>query len=166
MSEKLVVFFSRRGENYAVGNISEGNAEHIAKVIKKLTDADIFEIRTKRQYSADYMTCVNEAKAELEKEERPELLDLPKSIDGYSDIFLCFPNWWGTFPRAVASFLEKYNFKDKTIWPLCTHEGSGMGKSEAELRKIAAGANVKSGLAIKGTDARTSDEKIRKWLGL
>ena len=79
MSEKLVVFFSRRGENYAVGNISEGNAEHIAKVIKELTGADIYEIKTKKQYSADYMTCVKEAKEELEKEERPELLNLPKS---------------------------------------------------------------------------------------
>ena len=166
MSEKLVVFFSRRGENYAVGDISEGNAEHIANIIKELIGADIYEIRTKKKYSVDYMTCVKEAKEELEKQERPKLLDLPKNIDGYSDIFLCYPNWWGTFPRAVAAFLEKYDFKDKTIWPLCTHEGSGMGKSEAELGKIAAGANVKNGLAIKGTDARTSDDKIRKWLGL
>ena len=46
--KSLIIFFSHRGENYSVGYIKEGNVEHIAKVIKELTNADIYEWRCKK----------------------------------------------------------------------------------------------------------------------
>ena len=162
--KSLVVYFSRRGENYAVGNIKEGNAEHIAKVIQKMTNSDIYEIEPVREYSKDYMRCTEEAKDELRNQARPEFKNPLSSIDEYYTIYLCYPNWWGTYPRVVATLLEKYDFSGKTIKPMCTHEGSGMGSSERELRQTLPNSIIKSGLAIKGTNAHSSDNQIEKWI--
>lgn len=162
--KSLVVYYSRRGENYAVGNIKEGNAEHIAKVIQRLTGADIFEIEPLREYSKDYMRCTEEARDELRNQARPEFKNPIKSIDEYDTIYLCYPNWWGTYPRVVATFLEKYDFNGKVIKPMCTHEGSGMGSSERELKQMLPNATIKSGLAIKGTNAHSSDNQIERWV--
>ncbi len=160
----LVVYFSRRGENWAVGNIKEGNAEHIAKVIQKLTGADIFEIEPIKEYSKDYMKCTEEAMAELKSQARPVFKNKLSSIDEYDTIYLCYPNWWGSYPRIVASFLDSYNFDNKTIKPMCTHEGSGMGSSERELKNTLKNSNILSGLSIKGTNAHTSDDQIERWI--
>lgn len=162
--KQLVVYFSHRGENYAVGNIQEGNAEHIAKVIQRMMGADIFEIETQKPYSKDYHACTKEALEELQSDARPALKEDLKDIREYDVIYLCYPNWWGTYPRAVATFLDHHDFSDKIIMPMCTHEGNAMGESETGLRKALPNSIIKKGLAIKGTDARNSDAEIERWL--
>ena len=67
-------------------------------------------------------------------------------------------------PMAVVTFLERYDFTGKTILPLCTNEGSGMGSSERDIEKYAPGANVKEGLPVTGSDAGTSGKKVERWL--
>lgn len=162
--KSLVVYFSRRGENWAVGNIKEGNAEHIANVIKNITGADIYELVPVHEYSKNYTTCTEEAMAELKGQKRPEFKNPLESIDGYDTIYLCYPNWWGTYPRIVATFLDKYDFIGKVIKPMCTHEGSGLGSSERELKNTLKNSIVKPGLAIKGTNAHTSNKQIESWV--
>ena len=94
---------------------------------------------------------------------RPELTGYLDSIDEYDTIVLGYSNYWGTFPMAVATFLERYDFTGKTILPLCTNEGSGMGSSESDIKKSAKGATVKSGLAITGSKAADSGDAVKKW---
>ena len=53
------------------------------------------------------MKCIEEAKAELRAKARPELKKYLDSIDGYDNIFVCGPCWWGTFPMGV--FTQWYN---------------------------------------------------------
>ena len=162
--KSLIVYYSRRGENYGVGNIKEGNAEHIAKVIQKFTGADIYEIIPVKDYPSSYMQTTEIAKEELKKQVRPDFKDPLDSIDQYDTIYLCYPNWWGRYPRVIATFLEKYDFSNKTIKPMCTHEGSGLASSVMELKDSLPNSIVKPGLAIKGTEARNSDERIKKWV--
>jgi hypothetical protein len=64
---------------------------------------------------------------------------------------------------AVASFLERYDFAGKTILPLCTNEGSGMGSSERDVKKYAKGAEVRQGLAITGSQAANAKAMVEKW---
>jgi hypothetical protein len=71
-------------------------------------------------------------------------------------------------PCSIALFissriLERYDFTGKTILPLCTNEGSGMGSSESDIKKSAKGATVKSGLAITGSKAADSGDVVKKW---
>lgn len=140
-----------------------GNTEIVAGLMKELIDADTFKIEMKDPYSPVYMTCIDEAKKDLRENARPELADYPESIDEYDTIVLGYPNYWGTFPMAVATFLERYDFSGKTILPLCTNEGSGMGSSERDLKKYAGGADVRRGLSIIGSQAANAKAAVEKW---
>lgn len=163
----LVAFFSRTDENYfggAMRYIEVGNTEVVCGKISELIEADTFKIEMKQPYSAQYMTCIDEAKKDLKENARPELVSMMDSIDKYDTIILAYPNYWGTIPTAVATFLEAYDFTGKTILPLCTNEGSGMGSSESDIRKYAKGASLKKGLPITGSQVANSKATVEKWL--
>ena len=167
MAKTLIAFFSRADENYfggAMRYVKVGNTEIVAGIMKELTGADTFKIEMKNPYSPVYMTCIDEAKKDLRENARPELTSYIDSIDGYDTIILGYPNYWGTIPMAVATFLERYDFDGKTILPLCTNEGSGMGSSERDVKKYAKGADVKKGLSITGSQAANSKDTVKKWL--
>jgi len=68
-------------------------------------------------------------------------------------------------PMAVYTFLDSFDFTGKTILPLCTNEGSGMGSSEREIRKTCPGADVKAGLPVTGSRAADAESGLRRWLG-
>ena len=163
----LIAYFSRADEHYfggAMRSIKVGNTEVVVGKMRELIDADVFKIEMKKPYSPVYMTCINEAKDDLRKNARPELVSLPESIDGYDNIILAYPNYWGTVPMAVATFLEAFDFSGKTLLPLCTNEGSGMGHSERDVMKMCRGANVVKGLSITGSAAESSKESVKRWL--
>jgi len=166
MAKTLIAFFSRADENYfggAMRYVKVGNTEIVAGLMKELIDADSFKIEMKDPYSPVYMTCINEAKKDLREGKRPELKSMPESIDEYDTIVLGYPNYWGTMPMAVVTFLENFDFTGKTILPLCTNEGSGMGSSESDIKKYAKGADVKKGLAVTGSYAADSKEDVKEW---
>ena len=163
----LIAYFSRADENYfggAMRYIKVGNTEVVVGKMREHIDADVFKIEMKKPYSPVYMTCINEAKEDLRKNARPELVSLPESIDGYDNIILAYPNYWGTVPMAVATFLEAFDFSGKTLLQLCTNEGSGMGHSERDVMKICQGAKVVKGLSITGSAAESSKESVKRWL--
>ena len=167
MAKTLIVFFSRADENYfggAMRYVKVGNTEIVVNDMKEMIDADTFKIEMKNPYSPVYMTCINEAKQDLRAKARPELVSMPASIDEYDTIVLAYPNYWGTMPMAVFTFLENFDFSGKTILPLCTNEGSGMGGSERDIKKTCPGANVKSGLSVTGSEAANAAGRVKKWL--
>ncbi|MGN0598983.1 MAG: flavodoxin [Oscillospiraceae bacterium] len=128
----MIVYFSRTGENYVSGAIKKlavGNTEAAANILHELTGADMFKIEPVLLYSDNYNDCIEQAKQDKEKNARPEIKTYPESLDGYDTIYLGFPNYWGTMPMCVFTFLEHFDFSGKTIKPFCTHEGSGMGSS-------------------------------------
>ena len=166
MSKTLIAYYSRADENYfggAMRYVKVGNTEIVCNLMKDMVETDTFKIEMKNPYSPVYMTCIDEAKKDLRENARPELVSYPDSIDGYETVILAYPNYWGTMPMAVVTFLEKFDFSGKTILPLCTNEGSGMGGSERELRKICKGATVAAGLSIHGAEAAQSESKVAAW---
>ena len=95
---------------------------------------------------------------------RPEIVNCLNSIDNYDVIYLGYPNYWGSLPMCVFTFLEKFDFTGKTIRPFCTHEGSGFGNSIEELTVACKGAKIEKGLAVTGSESRKHDEEIRQWV--
>ncbi len=167
MTQTLIAFFSRADENYfggAMRYVKVGNTEIVVNDMKEMIEADTFKIEMKDPYSPVYMTCIDEAKKDLRAKARPELVSQPSSIDEYDTIVLAYPNYWGTMPMAVFTFLENFDFSGKTILPLCTNEGSGMGGSERDIKKTCPGAAVKSGLAVTGSEAANAAGRVKKWL--
>ena len=162
----LIVYFSREGNNYvggAIKNLKVGNTEIAAKMIQEIAGGDLFKLDPVKKYSLDYTECTNEAKAELRENARPEAKEYP-DISKYDVIYLGYPNWWGTMPMCVFTFLEKFDFTGKIIRPFCTNEGSGMGSSEADIKRVCSGAKVEKGLALHGSDVLKSSEVIKNWL--
>lgn len=165
--KKLIAFYSRAGENYFGGayrTISVGNTEKIAAMLAELTGADLFRIEQKVPYSASYRQCIAQAQQDLRANARPELTALPDNLDDYSEIYLGYPNYWGTMPMAVYTFLESFDFTGKTIHPFCTHEGSGLSNTEKDIQRAAKGAIVAPGLAIQGSNADHARPLLKGWL--
>jgi len=141
-----------------------GNTRAVAYDICKKVNGESFEIQTVKPYSSDYNTVVDQAKKEQKTDFRPTLKSRLKSIKQYDVIFIGYPNWWGTYPQAVKVFLSQYDFSGKTIIPFCTHEGSGLGSSVADLKKICPKSHLMKGLAIRGSSARNSASQVDEWI--
>ena len=163
----LIAFYSRAGENYFGGayrRISVGNTEQAARMLAAVTGADTLRIEQVQPYSEDYKACVAEAREDWQCGARPALVNLPESLDGYDEIYLGYPNYCGTMPMAVYTFLEHYDFTGKTIHPFCTHEGSGLSDTESDIRRAAPGAIVTKGLAIHGSHVAEAESALARWV--
>lgn len=164
---KLIVFYSRADENYFSGAhryIPAGNTEKAANMIAEVTGAELFKIEQQAPYAADYDTCIAQAKKDLKAKARPELVSIPDSLDGYDEIYLGYPNYWGDMPMAVYTFLENFNWSGKIIHPFCTHEGSGLSGTERKIQTVCKGATVTNGLAIHGSSVDRAKTAIEKWV--
>lgn len=167
MAKKLVVFYSRADENYVNGMIKRletGNTELAAGIIQQLTGADSFKLEQAQPYSADYNECIEQARADQNRNARPRLVQCPESLDDYDIIYLGYPNYWNTMPMAVFTFLEQFDFSGKIIKPFCTHEGSGLGSSVKDIQTLCPTAKVGTGLAIRGSSVTKSKETIAQWI--
>lgn len=163
----LIVYFSHDGEAYVNGNIvqlSVGNTKVAAGMAGALTGADVFRLRPASPYPNDYGQTIEIAQKELRNAARPELEGKLPDVRAYDAVILGYPNWWGTIPMAMAAFLERCDFSGKTILPLCTNEGSGMGNSEGDIKALCPGADVRPGLAITGGRVRDAGPQIEMWL--
>lgn len=166
MSKNLIIYYSRAGENYvngAIVNLPKGNTEICAEFVQKAVGGDLFEVRTTKPYAADYNTCIEEAKQELHTAARPELKAYLDDISAYDNIFVLGPCWWGTYPMAVFSLLERLDFHGKKVMALMTHEGSGMGSSERDLHRLCMGATFGTSIAVHGADAEKAETTISAW---
>ena len=166
MAKNLIIYYSRKGENYwngSIKDIKKGNTEIVAEFIQKAVGGDLFEVDTVKPYDKDYYVCIEEAKAELRENARPELKEYIDSIADYDNIFVCGPCWWGTYPMAIFTQLEKLDFAGKKVMAVMTHEGSGLGSSERDLKKICTGAKFGKGIAVHGADASNSESVVAAW---
>jgi flavodoxin len=166
MVSNLIIYYSRKGENYVNGSIkplNKGNTELVAEFIQNAVGGDLFEVNTVKQYADDYYACIAEAKKELNDNARPELREYLDSIDQYDNIFICGPCWWGTFPMAIFSQLARLDFAGKQVMAAMTHEGSGLGSCEWDLKKLCKGASFGKGLAVHGADAAKSESTVAAW---
>ncbi|MGL5722779.1 MAG: flavodoxin [Brevinema sp.] len=147
----LIAYYSRTG-----------NTRTVATEIQRKVGGTLFEIQTVQNYPSEYRATTDIAKEEQRTNARPALSTTVSNINDYDTIFIGFPSWWGTMPMACFTFLEAYNFSGKTIIPFVTHEGSGLGRSEADIKRLAPQASLKQGFAIRGSAASRTD--ITPWL--
>ncbi|MCD7773248.1 MAG: aldo/keto reductase, partial [Ruminococcus sp.] len=57
-------------------------------------------------------------------------------IEQYDVVFLGYPIWHGQAPRIISTFLESFDFSQKTIIPFCTSHSSGIGSSAEDLHSL------------------------------
>jgi flavodoxin len=149
-----------------------GNAKALAGQRAEMTGGDLFEIKTVKPYPETYNECIPVARAEQHNNARPALSGGVTAMAQYGTVFLCYPNWWGTLPMGVFTFLESYDFSGKALYPLVTHGGSRFGRSLEDIKKRCPGALIGEGLSISAFDANPKDNTrvttlnrdVRSWL--
>lgn len=151
----LVVYFSRTG-----------NTEKVAEYLIDLIDADSYVINAAVPYTDEDISYGNSScRANQEQNDssvRPEIAEPIESIEQYDTIFLGYPIWWGQEPRIIDTFLESYDFSDKTVIPFCTSHSSGISTSERNIKKL-----VKIGEQLSGRrfSADCTKNDVSEWLG-
>ncbi len=149
----LIAFFSH-----------SGNTREIARQIQEITGGDTFEIKAVQPYPKEYDAVVEQAKKELEANFRPQLAEKLKNAESYDVIFIGYPNWWGTMPMAVFTFLSENGFAGKTIVPFCTHEGSALGVSVRDIGKLCPKSTIAEGFAVYGGEVKNARGDVTEWL--
>lgn len=165
-SKALVIYFSRNGMNYWHGetkNLSVGNTARMAKVIQEATSADVWEIQPVHSYPFDYRQTTAEAQKEQEADARPEIKLSRPDLAQYDLIFFGHPIWWSEMRMVARTFLDKADLSGKKIAHFCTHEGSGFGGSESDLKSRQPRAIYLPSLAIAGTQVDNSTKAIQDW---
>lgn len=141
-----------------------GNTRLVADQIHDSVGSDIFEIVAIDPYPRDYDEVVEQARKELRDEYRPKLKTKVEKLEAYKVVFVGYPNWWGTIPRPVVTFLSEYDFSGKTIVPFCTHEGSGLGHSTADIEELCPQSTILEGLAVRGRNVKNAQNEVVGWL--
>ena len=146
----LVAYFSRTGRTRTV-------AEQIAAEV----GGTLHEIRTEKTYPKNYFAAILAARKEFASQERPALVDGPVvDFESCERVLIGFPIWFGTCPMAVVSFLERYNFGGKSVYPFCTSSVGGCARARSDIERACRGGRVFDGLKAN----RIGKDEISRWL--
>ena len=162
--KSIIIYFSRADENYWVWNIEKWNTQVIAEYIQGLTSADIFRVERRVSYSADYSTCCDEAKAEIDNDEKPEIVNTLESIDDYEVIYIWWPIYRWQLPQPMVTQLEKFDWNWKIVRPFVTHEWSGLSWVPGQLKNICKWAEILEWLAIRGSSVHQGKPTVENRL--
>ena len=149
----LIVYFSH-----------SGNTRKLAELIHEQVGGDMVELRTAVPYPREYDAVVDMAKKEQRENARPSIVTELPDLMSYRTVFIGYPNWWGTFPMPVFTLLEKYDLGERTVVPFCTHEGSRLGRSERDLRRLCPHARILKGFEVRGSRVGEAREAVARWL--
>lgn len=151
----LVVYFS-----------CTGNTKNIAQSIANGLNADIYEIQAEQPYSSadlNYNDKNSRSTKEMnDKNSRPAIAGTVADWADYSTVYIGFPIWWGEAPRILDTFVESYDFTDKTVIPFCTSSSSGIGSSAKNLANLAKNGTWKDGKRFSGNE---SQSEVMNWVG-
>ncbi len=166
----LVAYFSRAnyvpdGTDGVTGATNKaGNTKTVAQYIQEKTGGTLFEIVPERNYPISHTECSAIAQQEAENNERPSLKSHVENMEDYDIVFVGFPIWVYREPMAVLTFLEEYDFKDKTVIPFCTSMAVGISASEDDFKKTLSDADIKSGLRINYTLSGNWQGEVDHWI--
>lgn len=141
-----------------------GNTKAVAEEIHKQVGGDIVEIVPATPYSETYSVTVAKAKAEQAANARPAISTKIADFDKYDVVFLGYPNWWGSMPMPVATFIDTYKMSGKKVAPFFTHGGGGVQRCMSDLEARAQGAKFTDYLCLSGSSAKNSQGEITSWV--
>lgn len=141
-----------------------GNTRFLANTIKRLSNADILEILPEKPYPNSYRQTVDIAKKETDAGYTPPIKTKIPNISDYDMILIGSPNWWGTVSSPIRTFICENNLSGKKIAPFMTHEGSRMGRSLSDIKKLCPNSEILEALPIRGGSVKDAEKEAEKWL--
>ena len=141
-----------------------GNSAHLAQLVQGAAGGDLFHIRPQQPYPESYPMTASRAYKELQQHLWPALAEQVSEPEQYEQLYLIYPNWCGTMPTAVSTFLTETPFRNVTIHPLCTSGGSGLSGTVNEVKSLEPNATVTQGLHIGSGSSSNPDNAVSEWL--
>lgn len=141
-----------------------GATEYVADLIRQETGGQLHLIQTEQPYPANYDRVVNQNHQEQEEGYIPELRSSVENMEQYDTIFIGYPMWGTTLPRAVVAFLSEYDMRGKTIITFFTHMGYGSGDSYEVIQELCPQATVLEGVAVKEDQIDFAEQKVAEWM--
>lgn len=159
----------RKGDTFppqVIDGVHKGNTQIIAEDISEITGGDLFAIQVTDEYKypVDGYDTLDVVQKQRSEHIQPDLAKHVEHMEDYDVIYLGYPEWYGTMPAPVVSFLEEYDFSGKTIVPFSTHDGSGMGSSVQDIKSLCPDATVLDGLAVRYSDVQNAKDKVETWI--
>jgi flavodoxin len=149
----LVAYFSR-----------SGNTRVVAGLVHRARRTALFEIRPATPYPEDYLETVAQARRESDSGYQPALATTGPIMADYDTVFIGFPIWGQTVPPVIRSFLSAHDLSGKTLIPLVTHGGYGLGNSQPVLARHAPKALLREGFVMEMDQERRTMERVTSWL--
>lgn len=154
MNKNLVAYFS-----------ASGMTAKLAKTLSNALDADLYEIKPAKAYTPEDLNWQNpHSRSSVEmadKTGRPAVSGKFENMEDYDTVFVGFPIWWYIAPTVINTFLEQYDFSNKTVVPFATSGGSGMGKTNKYLRGSCKGAVLKEGKVF---SPNATPDELSSWV--
>ena len=141
-----------------------GNNAILATYIADKTGGDTISILTEKPYPESYDETVSQGKQEIENNELPALKTHVSDLSAYDTVILIYPNWWGTLPAPVQSFLHDTDMSGKHIYAVVTSGGSGFSDTVQLIQQLEPGATVQEGFALHHRDMADAEGTAQKWL--
>ncbi|MBI9107417.1 MAG: hypothetical protein JEZ04_11795 [Spirochaetales bacterium] len=126
MSDKLVVYYSRKGA-------TRETAEKLAEILK----CDITEITSPKKYGGPFGFLAG-GKGAI-NENIIKINETDKSPDNYEMVIICSPVWASNIPPAIRTYLIKFKDRFKSHSFVLTSGGSEHAKPLAKMTEIAGG---------------------------
>lgn len=139
-----------------------GQVTLVAHLIGKDLGLPIYPIVVKDRYTTIYEDCLDRVIGEKTERVFPELTG-PTDLPEFDLLFLGFPNWSYTIPRAVWSFLSKVPKANKTIAPFCVHGTGGLARTIRDLKSAAPEARLTRTLSIDRSELAESRKRALDW---
>lgn len=141
-----------------------GTTQSIAEKIADETSGTLYEMIAEVPYTEEDLRYYTDSRADREQSDssvRPAISGSVENMEQYDIVFLGYPIWHGQAPRIIFTFLESYDFTDKTVVPFCTSHSSGIGSSDRNLHSLASGATWLDGRRFSGSE---SESAISEWI--
>lgn len=153
-TKTLVVYFS-----------CTGTTKPLAEYAAEILGADLYEIVAAEPYTEADLAYYTGGRADQEQDDpnaRPGISGNVENMDGYDTILIGYPIWHGQAPRIISTFLESYDFSEKTIVPFCTSHSSGIGSSAVNLHTLC--PDSVEWVEGKRFEAGTSRDTMEEWI--
>ena len=153
-NKTLVAYFS-----------ATGNTRSVAEKLSTAIGADLFEIKPEQVYTTDDLNYRNDkSRSSVEmsnRNSRPKIANTVADMSQYNVVFIGFPIWWGREPSIIDTFIESYDFADKTIIPFAT-SGSTPSTTDAaaNIKTLSPNSMVLSGQRF---PVDVSSDELKSW---
>ena len=141
-----------------------GNSELLSEMITNAVGGDQYVIRTEKHYPSGYAATCGVAKKELDSGEEIQLLDDIPDTSAYDTVFLVYPIWWGTVPKAVEAFLKNADLSHAVIYTVVTHGGRKEGSCIRDMKSMTNGTVSDKYLTVYDDEADTARDQVAAWL--